>query len=207
MHDLKKQIQTNDPWGDIIGHQTTARLLPLTITPWAWQSSLISVHLTGLLTGLYFTSLILRMLQAAVESLAQAKINYIHCLPLSTELHMSSWKAIRLIQHYYPFGSSWQLLTKMFLYFVCLVMFAKIIYSISIPRDKMRVTGFEPFWILFPDGNDISSKLSPSDCPDLSKVECDLVMTLASQHLLNLTGSPGFVLVQWVPNLIFLHQG
>lgn len=111
----------------------------------------------------------LRMLQEAVESLAQAEINNIHALPLSTELAMTSWKTLRLIKHYYPFGNSWQLLTKMFLYFVCLVMFAKIIYSISIPRGKMRVTSFEASWTLFPDGNDISAKLSPSDCPDQAR--------------------------------------
>lgn len=118
---------------------------------------------------------------------------------------MSSWKASRFIQHEIPFGNSWQLLTKIFLYSACLVIFAQIIDSISIPRDKGRVMAFEASWILFPDGNNISPKLSPSDCPDLFKaVECDLVMTLAPQHLVNPIGSPGLVLVQGLPSLILL---
>lgn len=83
----------------------------------------------------------------------------IHALSQSTEVAMSSWKAIKLIQHDFTSGNSWQLLTKLFLYSVCLVMFGKIIYSTSIPKDKVRVTGFEASWILSPDGNDISSKL------------------------------------------------
>lgn len=91
----------------------------------------------------------MRMLQQDVEGLAQADIN-IHALLLSTELAMSSWKAIRLIQHDYPSVNSWGLLTKMFLYFVCLL-FAKIIYSINISIDKMRVIGFVAPWILLPN--------------------------------------------------------
>lgn len=86
MHDVKKEIQTNDPRGTLLVTRLQPDFVPLTTTLWAWQFSLISVHLSGLLTGLYFTSLILRMLQEAVESLAQAEMNNIHAL-----LHPLNW--------------------------------------------------------------------------------------------------------------------